>query len=90
MDQLPRITVITPSYNQGQFLEATIQSVLDQHYPNIQYGIVDGGSTDNSADVIKKYESKFDFIIIEKDKGQADALNKGFAKADGELICFFK
>lgn len=88
MKELPKITVITPSYNQGQFLEATIQSVLDQHYPNLQYGIVDGGSTDNSIDIIKKYENKFDFTIIEKDNGQADALNKGFAKADGELICF--
>lgn len=85
---LPRITVVTPSYNQAAFLEATIRSVLDQDYPNLQYGVVDGASTDGSADIIERYRDRLDFAIIEPDRGQVDALNKGLAKADGEIVCF--
>ena len=86
MFQLPRITIGTPSYNQGNFLEQTIQSVLNQNYPNLEYCIVDGGSTDNSVDIIKKYEEKIDFWVSEPDTGQSNALNKGFEKATGEIL----
>jgi glycosyltransferase involved in cell wall biosynthesis len=82
----PRITIVTPSYNQGQFIEETILSVLNQTYPNIQYIIVDGGSTDKTMDVVNEYKDRIDIIIHEKDKGQTDAINKGFKLADGELV----
>ena len=85
---MPRISVITPSYNQAQFLERTILSVLHQAYPNLQYGIVDGGSTDGSIEIINKYRNQIDFAIIEKDRGQADALNKGMKRANGEIVCY--
>lgn len=83
---LPRITVVTPSYNQGKFLEETILSVINQNYPNLEYFVIDGGSTDNSIDIIKKYEHRIDWWVSEKDKGQADAIRKGFDKATGDLI----
>ena len=88
MNRLPRISVITPSYNQAAFLEATIRSVLDQQYPNLQYGVVDGRSTDGSADIIDRYRGDLDFAIIEPDRGQVDALNKGMRRADGDIVCF--
>jgi glycosyltransferase involved in cell wall biosynthesis len=69
----PSISIVTPSYNQGQFLEETICSVLDQGYPNLQYLVIDGGSTDNSVEIIKKYQKHLDYWISEKDKGQMDA-----------------
>ncbi len=83
---LPRITIITPSFNQAGFLEDTIRSVLDQDYPNLQYGIVDGGSTDGSRDIIECYRDRLDFAIIEKDNGQTEAINKGLRLADGEIV----
>jgi len=83
---LPKISIITPSYNQGQFLEETINSVLAQDYPNLEYIVVDGGSSDNSASIIKKYESKINYWVSEKDSGQSEAINKGFKKATGEII----
>ncbi len=82
----PKITIITPSYNQGQFLEETILSVLDQGYPNLEYMIIDGGSTDNSVDVIKKYEKYLTYWESEKDSGQTHAINKGFLRSSGELV----
>lgn len=82
----PKITIITPSFNQGQFIEKTILSVLDQKYPNLEYIIIDGGSTDNTIDIIKQYEKYFTFWISEKDNGQSHALNKGFAKATGDIV----
>ncbi len=80
------VSIITPSYNQGQFIEETINSVLAQTYPNIEYILIDGGSTDNTMDIVKKYEDKINIIVHEKDKGQSDAINKGFRLAHGELI----
>jgi glycosyltransferase involved in cell wall biosynthesis len=85
---LPRITVVTPSYNQGRYLDQTIRSVLDQGYPNLEYIICDGGSTDDSVDVIKRYESRLAWWSSAKDKGQTDALNKGFSRATGELYTY--
>jgi glycosyltransferase involved in cell wall biosynthesis len=82
----PKISVITPSYNQGQYLEETIRSVLGQGYPNLEYWIVDGGSTDNSVPIIKKYETWLTGWVSEKDTGQASAINKGFELATGEWI----
>jgi glycosyltransferase involved in cell wall biosynthesis len=81
----PRVSIVTPSYNQGQFIEETIRSVLLQVYPNLEYIIIDGGSTDNSVEVIKKYEPWLAYWVSEKDRGQSHAINKGFTRATGEL-----
>lgn len=86
MNNLPKISIVTPSYNQGKFLRETIESVLNQDYPNLEYFIVDGGSTDNSVEIIKKYEDKIDWWVSEKDAGQSDALCKGFSRATGDLL----
>src|SRR5689334_5547799 len=73
----PRISIVTPSYNQGQYLEETIRSVLLQGYPNLEYIVIDGGSSDESVSVIEKYAPFLDFWMSERDKGQTDAINKG-------------
>jgi glycosyltransferase involved in cell wall biosynthesis len=83
---LPRITLVTPSFEQGRFLAQTIESVLDQGYPNLQYIVVDGGSRDESVAVIRRYAEHLDWWVSEADQGQSDALGKGFARADGELM----
>lgn len=83
---LPKISIITPSFNQGKYIEETIQSVLNQQYPNLEYIIIDGGSTDNTIDVIKKYEKHLSYWVSEKDRGQSHAINKGLDKASGELV----
>ena len=82
----PKISIVTPSFNQGQFIEETIRSVLLQNYPNIEYMIIDGGSTDNTIEIIKKYEKQLAYWVSEPDKGQAHAINKGLEKASGEIF----
>lgn len=82
----PKISIVTPSFNQGRYIEQTILSVLDQHYPNLEYIIIDGGSTDQTIDIIKKYESHISYWISEPDGGQTDAINKGFAKSSGDIF----
>jgi len=82
-----KISIITPSFNQGKFIEETIQSVLGQKYPNLEYIVVDGGSTDNTRKILKKYTGKM-IWISEKDKGQSDAINKGMRMATGDVMAF--
>jgi glycosyltransferase involved in cell wall biosynthesis len=84
----PRITIVTPSFNQGQFIEETIRSVLLQGYPNLEYIIIDGGSTDESVAIIEKYAPWLKFWVSEKDRGQSHAINKGFLAATGQIYCY--
>ena len=84
----PRISIVTPSLNQGRFIEETIRSVLLQGYPNIEYIIIDGGSTDETVDIIKKYEKWLTCWVSEPDRGQSHAINKGFAKATGDIYAY--
>jgi len=84
IDKLPRITIVTPSYNQSEFLETTIRSVLEQGYPKLDFHVIDGGSTDNSIDIIKYYEPWLTSWVSESDSGQVDAILKGLSVASGE------
>ena len=87
-EKLPRISVVTPSYNQGQYIEQTILSVISQDYPNLEYIVMDGGSTDNTVQVLEKYDSRITYWQSKKDNGQAAAINEGFARATGEVLCW--
>lgn len=86
MIRSPRITIITPSFNQGRFLDRTIESVLSQGYENLEYLVIDGGSTDGSIDIIKRYHNRLHDWVSEPDGGQADAIAKGFARSTGEIM----
>jgi glycosyltransferase involved in cell wall biosynthesis len=82
------VSIITPSFNQAKYLEQTIRSVLDQNYPSIEYIVIDGASSDGSLEKIKKYADKYAYWTSEKDSGQAEAINKGFARATGEVVAW--
>jgi len=82
----PKISIVTPSYNQAQYLEQTIRSVLEQEYPNLEYVVIDGGSEDESVEVVQKFSDRIHYWISEKDFGQAHAINKGFAKCTGDVM----
>ncbi len=84
----PKISVVTPSFNQGRYIEATINSVLDQDYPNLEYIIMDGGSTDETVKILGKYSQHLAYWVSEPDEGQTDALIKGFNRATGDIMCW--
>jgi glycosyltransferase involved in cell wall biosynthesis len=83
---IPRISIVTPSFNQGDFIEETICSVINQNYPNLEYIIIDGGSTDKTVEIIKKYEKYITYWVSEPDNGQSDAINKGLHKCTGDIF----
>lgn len=88
MKKLPTISIVTPSYNQGDYLEQTMKSVLDQQYPHFEYIVMDGGSTDNSVEIIKQYASQLTYWESHPDKGQTDAISRGFLKATGDILYY--
>lgn len=86
--KLPRITLITPSFNQGKYIEETIESVIAQRYADLEYIVIDGGSNDATVEILKKYSDKISFWVSEKDNGQAHAINKGLERATGDVVCW--
>ncbi len=88
MSNYPKITIITPNYNGGQYLEECIKSIVEQDYPNLEYIIIDGGSTDDSLDIIKKYEKYITYWVSEPDNGMYDAIRKGFERSTGEIMAW--
>ncbi|NDJ62456.1 MAG: glycosyltransferase [Chloroflexi bacterium] len=88
MTELPKISLVTPSYNQAQFLETTLRSVLDQHYPKLEYFVMDGGSADDSPEIIRRYAHQFAGWVSAPDAGQAAAINAGFARSTGEIMAW--
>jgi glycosyltransferase involved in cell wall biosynthesis len=87
-DRLPRIALVTPSYNQGRYLESTIRSILAQEYPKLEYAVVDGASEDESPEIIERYRSQLTFAVSERDEGHVDAIEKGFARISGEIMAY--
>jgi glycosyltransferase involved in cell wall biosynthesis len=88
MSLRPRITVVTPAFNQASYLEQTISSVLNQNYPDVEYIVIDGGSVDGSVEIIKKFQDGIAYWVSEKDRGQAHAINKGLERATGDIIAY--
>lgn len=88
ISQQPLVSIITPSFNQARFIESTIQSVLGQDYPNIEYIVMDGGSKDGTVEILEKYNNRLTGWVSEPDKGQTDAINKGFARAKGQVLAW--